>query len=471
MINFTREVNRLMLALFAAFSLMLVAATYYSVVGRATLLDREDNPRLVEAERSVMRGSIYDRDGKLLAQTTTNNDGFAVRQYIHPSTYSVLGYYSFRYGTGGVENAFDARLSGETLPDTFEQLVLAQPQEGEDIRLTLDLTVQQRVVGAMEGRQGAAIVTTVPDGDVLALVSLPTFNPNTLDTDWNDLIDDPGNPFFNRVLQGRYQPGTIIQMPVTVDAITRGQSLNAQFPSGGVPVQLNDLTLSCVLSPPQIELTLADAFVYGCPAPFSQLAPVIDVEQLETRFETFRLTDPPILEDMMTDTVPSQRPLNLTRSNLRENILGQGDLNVSPIAIHALTAAIINGGNAPQPHIITAAHAPGAEWTSIQITQPSTPYMTVQTADEMIRLLRESAESGTASLVDWTTETVGGQAAVAYSGEGTLVWFTGFVTPEDAPAVVVTVVLENTSDPAEAVEVGRQALAAAQLALVSAAES
>lgn len=468
MTDFTREINRLLLALFAAFGLMLTAAAYYGVVGGALLLDREDNPRLVEAERSVRRGMLVDRDGEILARTVPDANGFSQREYLHPATYSATGYYSYRYGAGGVEAAFDDRLSGALLPETFEQVVLGQPVRGEDVRLTLDLDVQQAAVEAMDGRQGALIVTTVPDGEVLAMVSLPTFDPNTLDDTWDDLIAAPGNPFFNRVLQGRYQPGTVIQIPVLVDAITRGQSLNAQFPSGGVPVQLDDLTLRCVLPPTQSELTLADAFVFGCPAPFSQLAPAIDAKQLEDAFDTYRLSNPPTLEGLIPDGQQSQRPINLSRLNLRDNILGQGTINVSPIAVHAMTSAIINGGNTPQPHIIDAVRAPAADdWTPILPSTPSIPYMTARTADQMRQLMQASAERGTASSAAWGEQTVGGQAAIAYSGEGTVVWFTGYVRLDEQPSIVVTVVLENTDNPADAVEVGRLALLAAQIAILT----
>jgi penicillin-binding protein A len=472
MTDFTREINRMMVGFIVAFSVILLAATYYALVGGITLLPREDNPRLVEAEQSIVRGSIYDRNGALLARTTSDADGFAVREYFHPTTYSALGYYSYRYGVAGVEAAFDQTLRGADLPPTLEQVMLHQPTRGSDIRLTLDLTVQQRVANAMTPHAGAALVTTVPGGEVLALVSLPTYDPNTLDNDWETLVASPGKPFFNRALQGGYQPGTVLQLPIMADAITRGQPLNSQFPSGGAPVQLDDLTLSCVTRPPQLRLTLSDAFVYGCPGAFAQIAATLNPDKLQTAFTNYRLNAPPTLPEFFpvaeeAQQTPAPRPVALP-DNLTEqaNILGQGELNLSPIAVNALTAAVANGGNTPPPHIIQAMRPPNAEtWTAMRQHRTSTPYMTAQAARQLNTLLKTSSTDGTASVIAWEEQDVYALAGIAYSGEGMLVWFTGYARYSGGRAVIVTVVLEDTDDTQTAALVGKEAFQAARAVL------
>ena len=469
MTHFTRELNRLLIAMLAAFMLIILVATYYAVVGRMTLLTRDDNPRLVEAEQSVMRGGLYDRDNRLLAQTYAGADDFAEREYVAPAAYSAVGYYSYRYGAGGAEAAYDDYLSGALLPPTAGQLMLGRPVTGQDVRLTLDAIVQQQAVDALGERAGAAVAMHVPSGEVLALASLPTFDPNNLDEEWNDLVNAPGTPFFNRVLQGRYQPGTMMQIPLLVDALTRGQSLGAQFPSGAAPVQLDDLTLRCAADDvPSLSLKLEEAFIYGCPSPFAQLAPVINAEQLEDSLALLRLNAPPTLPDFVPEpeTPLAASAMNLTPTNLRENILGQGDVSLSPVALNALTAAIANGGNTPPPRMLSATRLPdSATWTNAPGAQTTLPYMTASTAATMRELYGAAAERGTAALDDWGLETVGGVSGIAYAGEGSQVWFTGytFLTPQQS--VVVTVVLEDTDDVEAAARAGRQILQAAAVQL------
>ncbi len=465
MSGFAREINRVVMVMFCAFGLIVVAATYYSVFARQPLMVREDNPRFVEAQQSVVRGSLYDRSNVRMAYTTLSNDGFAQRVYPRPSAYSAVGYYSYRYGTGGAEGAYNVPLSGTEIPPSLRQVVLDQPVEGIDVRLTVDVSMQRRILAAMDGRAGAVLVMTVPDGEILGLVSAPTVNPNTLDANWDRLVDSPGNPFFNRPLQGQYQPGGVMQLPVLVDAVSRGQPLTAQFPTGAAPVVMDDLELRCATVPAQMELTLRGAFLHGCPNPFAQSAPLLNVTSLQTTLDNLQLQAPPNLDGFVPEE-DDRDVVTVTEDNIRENVLGQGDLNLSPLAINAVTAAVVNNGNTPIPNVLQATRAPAAsEWQPEATYQASIAYMTSQTAQQIRALMRESAATGTASGAVWNELNVGGHAAVAYSGDGTLVWFTGFLILEQRPNVIVTVVLEDTDDINHALRVAREAMLAARFTL------
>ncbi len=466
MTNFTREINRLLIGLMIAFGVVIVAATYYAIVGQFTLLPREDNPRLIEAEQSVKRGAIYDRDRELIVRTVIDRQGFAQRKTLYPATASATGYYSYRYGASGAEAAYDTLLSGVNQQPTFTQMLLDQPRQGADIRLTFNLEVQQAVVNAMGDRAGAAIVMTVPGGELLALASQPTYDPNTLDEQWDQLVASPNKPFFNRALQGQYQPGTLLQLPVLVTAMVEGQPLSGAFPGGALPVMLDDLTLSCIQPPPESEITLRQAYLYGCPAPFAQIGPALGVAPLQRTLDLMRLTVPPRLDGFLAESPTTPDTPSLTRTNLQENILGQGDIQVSPLSIAAMTAAVINDGNAPQAQTLLAIREPRAnEWQAV--TQPSATYayMTTQHARRMSEIMRESATVGTGRTGAWADLDVGGQAAITYSGEGTQVWFTGFAILENKQNVVITVVLEDTTDPDAAVRVAQHAIEAADMAI------
>ena len=191
-------------------------------------------------------------------------------------------------------------LSGALLPDTlqrrFDEAILHRAREGADIRLTLDLDVQQAVAAAMGNRHGAAVVLRVPQGGILALVSQPTYNPNQLDADWETLIDADGNPFFNRALQGRYQPGGMLQTPLLAAAILTGLPLDNALSEAASSVQIDDIQLTCATTPPTNTLTLKEAYAYGCPRPFAQLAGQINEPVLRQLFETFQLETPPTLD-------------------------------------------------------------------------------------------------------------------------------------------------------------------------------
>src|SRR5690349_15320810 len=101
----TREINRLLTGVLICFAIIALAAGYWAMFGMDTILRREDNPRLVEAEAGILRGDIVDRSDNILVTSTEEADGSVTRTYEYPETSSALGYYSLRYGTAGAEAA------------------------------------------------------------------------------------------------------------------------------------------------------------------------------------------------------------------------------------------------------------------------------------------------------------------------------------------------------------------------------
>ncbi|MCS7054602.1 MAG: FtsW/RodA/SpoVE family cell cycle protein [Thermoflexales bacterium] len=213
---------------------------YWSFVRGAELVARADNPRLVEAELATFRGAIFARDGELLAYSScagapqplmpceqpwaTRNVAVGVssrstvmryeRRYVLPEAAPVVGYYSQRYGVGGLEAFGDATLRGSrTWLDDF----LHRPRIGRAITSTLDADWQRRAAAALRAgpaltdARGAAIVMNWRTGEVLALASAPTFDPHRLEQDWDHLRADPAAPLVNRATQGLYQPGMLLQ--------------------------------------------------------------------------------------------------------------------------------------------------------------------------------------------------------------------------------------------------------------------
>jgi peptidoglycan glycosyltransferase len=474
--QFAREINRLLIGVLAVLLIVAGAATYWAIVGTDTILKRQDNPRQVEVEARIQRGSIYDRNGQLLVTSQTDASNALIREYLHPETYSALGYFSLRYGVSGAEAAYNSILRGDDIPRDFNTYLstdlLHQPQEGSDIQLTFDLMIQQELAKLMDGRQGAAVVLSVPSGEVLAMVSLPTFDPNTLDTDWERLILEPGNPFFNRALQGNYQAGGTLQTPLIAAAMLTGTPLDDSIANATRPVSIANAEIGCAVNLPSQSLTLREAYIFGCPYPFAQLADQLGVEGVQAIFDTFHLASPSTLAGFIVqpDNIPTPlaSSLSLTQDTLAQNALGQGQLTVTPLEMAMIVAAIVNDGNAPEPYTLRETRQPETEtWVeSIQL-HPSIPLTTANTARQLQDMMRLAVANGAAQNAGRANIDIGGHASLAYSGDGKQVWFVGFATLGGRQGVAVAIVIENSGDPGLAADIGGSTLEIARDAMTA----
>jgi peptidoglycan glycosyltransferase len=453
---FEREIGRILFGLLVGLLMVVGSAAYWAVAGPESLLLREDNPRRVEFERAIRRGAIYDANETLLVHSVVDRGRFPVRMYLAPAFFGTLGYYSFRYGTGGVEAFYDGLLSGRDEPDTWErwwrERVLGLPRVGTDVRLTLQADLQNVASEAVGGRRGVVIALDAERGDLRALVSRPSYDPNVLDEQWAVLSQSPDNPFFNRALQGRYQPGSALHLPMVLLAALGNVDLGAPIPQVDAPQQVNGVTIACVIAPSEPELTLADALSHGCPSGVMRLTTILDTSAIGQTLASFELESiPPV--DVGRVLMPEAAPTGQRAAITLDDLLGQGRLTLNPLAFARFMAAVVSAGDVPPLRLADAVRPPQAEWQVLprprQEVSLVAPAATTRGREWLM---------ATGSLLG-LPEGMGGYAAVAQSGEETQVWFTGFVSNGD-DQIVVLVILENTADVREAAAVGSAVLKA-----------
>jgi len=467
----TQEINRLLIAFLVAFLIMMIAAAYWGISGAEDLLLREDNPRRVEVEAQIARGQLVDRSGIVLAESIRQDNDQVERTYYYPEAAPFTGYFSLRYGTGGAETAYNTLLRGDTemtLGVYVERQLLHQPAQGADIQLTLSVPLQQKLNEALLPYRGAGVLLSAPTGDILALVSLPTFDPNTLDTEWDLLRETEGNPFFNRVLQGRYQPGGVLETPLLAAALLRNHSLDDSLADADQPVILDaETTVACAFSPGDQPLTLVDAYLYGCPRPFADLAESLEQTSVESIFASFSINQPATLEGFvpaelnMATPTPAPQPTATPENTLVRNVLGQGQQVISPLNMALIAAAVGNEGNAPAPRTLLAIRSHNGDWQPVPAEGMSQPYLAASAAQRLSEFMTANMLSDVL-VTPQAQYPLAGHAGIAYSGKGkTLSWFIGFATLPDATHVAVAIVLEDVNDPRAAAQIGQEMLMAA----------
>jgi cell division protein FtsW (lipid II flippase) len=206
----------MMLAGLIGFGLFALAAVnaWWSVWRGPIILERTDNARRSIADRYVKRGSLLDRH-EMPINITEGKSGDYLRTYLYPALAAVTGYTNPIYGQSGLEASLDPYLRGlKGNPASniwWDHLVYGQPPPGLNVRLSLDLGLQRQADGFLGGHKGAIVLINAISGEILAMASHPTFDPNQLDTQAGALLQDPNSPLLDRVSQGVYPPGDAFQ--------------------------------------------------------------------------------------------------------------------------------------------------------------------------------------------------------------------------------------------------------------------
>ena len=459
----SQSLQTLARSLLVFFAVIAVTTGYWVLVRGDQLLAREDNPRLVLAEQEIRRGAIVDRNDVPLATTVmSESPGLTSRRYPYPSATSVIGYYSLRYGVSGIEATYDDLLRGDiylTEDEATARQLLHEQQFGGDVRLTIDYALQEAVAESLEAYRGAVVVVSVPDGEILALVSQPTFDPNTLDDTWDTLSEDEAAPLFNRATQGRYQPGAVLQPVIYGAALNMSLITSAQEWYGSLEADVDGITLPCAGNPDVVN-TIDDALLWGCPGPFLTLGQDMIPTLLDDALESFGLLE---FLDIALPTTEVDFIVSPALTNPGRTALGQSRLTVTPLQMARVAAAFANSGEAPPLHIIDATRAPGDVWQSVPGSDHYRGTISRTNAEAVSTLMAQSVLNGSSRAARIRRQRVSGHTGLAVSGpEGTLnAWFIGYVLPTDGPMLAVAVLIEDVTSAEDAARIGGEALDAA----------
>lgn len=177
------------------------------------LLLRTDNARRAIADRYVKRGSLLDRQESPIT-ITLGDSGSYQRKYLYPALGPIIGYTNPAFGQAGLESSLDPYLRGlQGNPASLiwlDHILYGQPPPGLDIRLSLDLVLQQTADAQLGDHAGAVVLLNAQTGEILAMASHPTFDPNLLDQEGPGLAKDPSTPLLDRPAQGMYPPGSVL---------------------------------------------------------------------------------------------------------------------------------------------------------------------------------------------------------------------------------------------------------------------
>jgi len=409
---------------------------WWSIYRAPALLSRSDNPRRSIADRYVRRGSILDRDDQSI-NVTQGSPGSYTRAYSYPSLSPVTGYTNPIFGQAGLEDSLDPALRGlegyPTLTIWWDHLLYGQPPPGLDIRLSLDLTVQQQADTLLGNHRGSIVLLNASTGEILAMASHPNFDPTSLDQEWDTLRQDPEAPLINRAVLGQYPPGTALgPFLLALDGRTGDNGL-----PGSLAISVDGQAFSCP-QPEAGRATWQAAVASGCPAVSLRLAEDLGPDRTLDLLSSLGFFTAPEIPLLVAQ--PAQPDEAIPVEQLTTGLAG---LTVSPLQMALAASTLSAEGERPVPRLVMALNLPGQGWQTQSIDGKPTPTLT-----------SEQSRAAAIALAD-PENTHWRALGFAQSAENQLVtWYLAGSLPGSQAAPLALVVLLEENNPQAAQEIG-----------------
>ncbi len=383
-------------------------------------------------------------------------------------------------GKSGVEQFYNDILKGEDGKRRSEvdskgrelrRLDHQAAKPGDSLKLTIDLDLQIAAEEALEGKNGAVVAMDPRNGEILAMVSRPTFDPNDFAVrisrdEWTHLITDPAHPLLNKAIQAQLAPGSVFKIIMSVAGLQEGiaQTLHVNCPGGGT---FYGRYFKCWISGEHRThgaVDITKGIYQSCDTFFYTLGERLGIGRIARYAQSFGLGQRTGIDlpQEVAGTMPSEewKIRNFKQKwYAGETIsvsIGQGAVAVTPIQLARAIAAIASGGRMVTPHVAFPDELP-AQYQQVAAKAKETTTLPIESnnweliTDAMSRVLEPEGTAPSAHIpgIDIGGKT-GSAQVVSNAARAKLKgsefkdnsWFVG-VTPRKNPEVVVAVLFEQ----------------------------
>lgn len=443
--NIARHIRIVAICFLGLFTFLFAYVSYLHVYQGEFLAGHALNRRNAEIAKKIPRGQILDRHGIKLSYSEKEDDHY-IRQYPYAAAFAhVIGYDSPIYGRAGLEGSFNSYLTGVSNPEYRLGPIsqLWQPKAGNSIMLTFDAELQKEAYRALGQYKGAVVVIAPKTGEVLAMVSKPSFDPNSIDEDWKTISGRVDSPLLNRAVQGLYPPGSVIKTMVAESALSEKIStLKTIYTCEGSLKIGRDYTLPEASGKAHGKLDLEEALTVSCNVTFGKLALELGRSRMARMFERYGFQKAIGSEFQELEShVPDFS--KLTDGELAQTGIGQGPLLTTPMRMAMIAAAYANKGTILKPYMVSKVFSPDGS-----ILEKYTPEVWLSPAEPAIsgmvgKMMETVVAEGTGTGAYIKGIRVAGKTGTAENSQGQAhAWFIGFA-PANNPEVAIAVIVEN----------------------------
>ncbi|TCU71605.1 peptidoglycan glycosyltransferase [Tissierella praeacuta] len=421
---------------------LIVYISYFQIFEAEAIKNNSYNKRLWINEESILRGSIYDRNGKTLAYSEKIDDTYK-RYYIYGRLYSHIIGYSYReYGKSGLELQYNNTLLNINENAAINEIknIVAPTTEGNSIKLTIDHELQAKARTLLKGKKGSIVAMNPSTGEIYAMVSLPDFDVANLKADWKAITESPDSPLINRATQGLYPPGSTFKLITTI-AVLNTANLEEYYNCTG-STNINGYVFKDYQGKAHGNIDLRQALIKSCNTYFTTKSIEIGKDRIGNTAERF----------MINNNIPFDLPIKSSQFPFKENLdktdiaaaaIGQGKVLVTPLNMALIVSGIANEGQIVKPILVKEIISKNNKILKKNTTEVLSQGTDSITANKLKDMMVDVVKSGTGKNARIKNIKVAGKTGTAENSSGkSHAWFVGFA-PADEPKIAIAVILEG----------------------------
>jgi len=457
-----RPIVRLYGLVVLLFALLVAFTSRWTIFDATSLRENRLNARALLEQLRVDRGPILAADGTVLARSVRGADGTYERTYPSGEEFAhAIGYSYINRGSAGLERFRDAELNGRTgtnLQTILNQLQGKKPQ-GDKVLTTLDPAAQRVANSALAEHRGAVVALDPRSGAVRVMAATPGFDPNALRTQSGDLrlrreteTNPPTRSLVNRATQFGYPPGSTFKVVTATAAIDSGSFTPESTVSGRDNVPISGVPLQNDENENFGPITLTEALTKSVNTVWAQVAVRLGKQTMARYMSRFGFgrkpqIDYPAEEMSSSGEYNGQRLLSPTSElvDVGRMGIGQDKLQVVPLQMAEVAAAVANHGRLMVPHI-TQRIVDAEGRTVLQVSpRVQSVVMKPSTATAVTGMMESVVNEGTGTQAQIAGVRVAGKTGTAETQIGTAinnVWFIAFA-PANEPRVAIAVTLQG----------------------------
>lgn len=457
-VSLGKRITNTMIAFSIMFALLVANLTMIMVVQADEYKNMPINNHTLVKESKTERGTISTYDNVVLAQSVEQPDGTYERVYPAGTLAAhVVGYASDKYGTSGIESSYNDTLKGQRNYASWTDVLnstTGNSAAGNDVRLTINSSIQKAAQNALEGFSGACVVMDPKTGAVLALASSPTYNAADIETLLqNSANSSDSSALFNRATQALYPPGSTFKIVTLTGALENNVATESSVFSAPGAMKIGNGDITNFGGKSYGEITLARATEVSANTVYAQLGVQMGSDMLVETANDFGFDqqikfDLPLVKSLMPN--PDEMTEWETAWAAAGEPVGEHESPAGPqtsvLEMALVGCAIANNGVIQKPYLVDSIY--NAEGKCSFTAQPSSLMTATNSAiaNRVKSALEGVVSSGTGAAAAVPGVKIAGKTGTAETGKPIDdSWFVG-IGPSENSSVVVAIVLEEGAD-------------------------